>query len=623
MSRNFLTHIDLKGNQLYNALIGNATSSSGLSTSDGSIYFDTTLDKLQVRENGAWVGYMLSSTTLNNIPTATGNIAVGGYKITGLGTPTSDTDAATKAYVDNAVVGIDWKASVRAATTATGNLTTAYVNGAIIDGVTLATGNRILIKNQSTGSENGIYVVASSGPPNRATDADTGTELTASFAVFVEEGSANADSGWVLTNDGTITVGGTALVFTQFTGLGQINAGTGLTQSGNTLNVVGTADRITANANSIDIASTYVGQSSITTLGTVGTGTWAGSLIAGQYGGTGVANTGKTITVSGNTTIGSSTHTVAFTTSGNTSVTLPTSGTLLTTAGSGSSLTFGTGTLSLAGNVTHSGSFTQTFIATGNTSVTLPTSGTLMTTSGNTTGSAATLTTTRAIWGQNFNGSADVTGALSNVTTITGTTTLSLAANTTAGTTGSALTIAGGNTTNTGTAFGGSVTITGGNQTAGTDVDAVGGVVTIAGGSSTLGSGGSVTIRGGQSTSGNNGPVVIGATNTSSVTVGASGIPVKLPGVGTSGFVKLGSGGELSADTTVYATKAAGTIALTANSAGTITHNLGTRAVVVQMYESSSSLPTNLVEMDVTSATTNTVTVTASATATYYYVVIG
>jgi hypothetical protein len=100
-------------------------------------------------------------------------------------------------------------------------------------------------------------------------------------------------------------------------------------------------------------------------------------IVLGANGGTGVANTGSTITVGGNLTF-TGAYTTAFTVSANTAVTLPTSGTLLTTAGSGSSLTFGTGTLSLAGNVTHSGAFTQTFTATANTSVTLPTSGTLI-----------------------------------------------------------------------------------------------------------------------------------------------------------------------------------------------------------------------------------------------------
>ena len=221
--------------------------------------------------------------------TMTGAIAMGTNKITGLGTPTDATDAATKAYVDSAAQGIDWKASVRVATTATGTLASAFADGSTVDGVTLATGDRILIKNQSTGSQNGIYVVQATGAPTRSTDADADAEVTSNFAVFVEEGTANADSGWVLTNDGAVTVGTTALTFTQFTGLGQITAGDGLTKTGNTLNVVGTADRITANGDSIDIASTYAGQSSIVTVGTITTGVWNGTDIAIADGGTGAS----------------------------------------------------------------------------------------------------------------------------------------------------------------------------------------------------------------------------------------------------------------------------------------------------------------------------------------------
>jgi hypothetical protein len=180
--------------------------------------------------------------------TMTGAIAMGTNKITGLGTPTDSTDAATKGYVDNAVVGIDWKASVRAATTGNRDLS-ELENGEVIDGVTLATGDRVLVKDQSTGSQNGIYVVKASGAPDRSTDADSGTEVTANFAVFVEEGTVNADSGFTLTNNGAITIGSTALVFTQFTGLGQVTAGDGLTKTGNTLNVAaGTGISITGDA---------------------------------------------------------------------------------------------------------------------------------------------------------------------------------------------------------------------------------------------------------------------------------------------------------------------------------------------------------------------------------------
>jgi hypothetical protein len=105
---------------------------------------------------------------------------------------------------------------------------------------------------------------------------------------FVSEGTVNADSGWVLTTNDTITLGTTALSFAQFSGAGQITAGAGLTKTGNTLDVVGTNDRITVNADSVDIAATYAGQTSITTVGTITTGTWDASTVAVTAGGTGV-----------------------------------------------------------------------------------------------------------------------------------------------------------------------------------------------------------------------------------------------------------------------------------------------------------------------------------------------
>jgi hypothetical protein len=177
--------------------------------------------------------------------TMSGAIAMGTNKITGLGTPTDGTDAATKNYVDSAAQGIDWKASVRAATTANVTLASDLENGDVLDGVTLATGDRVLVKDQSTGSENGIYVVKVSGAPDRSTDADAGAEVTANFAVFVEQGTVNADQGYTLTNNGAITVGTTALTFTQFTGLGQIVAGTGLDKTGNTLDIDSTVVTLT------------------------------------------------------------------------------------------------------------------------------------------------------------------------------------------------------------------------------------------------------------------------------------------------------------------------------------------------------------------------------------------
>ena len=122
---------------------------------------------------------------------------------------------AIKAYVDAIQQGIKWKQSVRAATTANGTLASAYANSSVIDGVTLATGDRILLKDQTAGTENGIYIVAASGAPTRTIDADTGVEIKQA-AVFVEEGTTNVDNAYVCTNNGTITLGSTSLVFVSF-----------------------------------------------------------------------------------------------------------------------------------------------------------------------------------------------------------------------------------------------------------------------------------------------------------------------------------------------------------------------------------------------------------------------
>ena len=223
------------------------------------------------------------TSRLDQMAVPTGSVSFNTQRLINLADPTGAQDAATKAYVDAVKTGLDIKDSVRVATTA--NITLS--NTQTVDGIALAAGNRVLVKNQTVGSENGIYVVVAAGSWTRATDADSSTEVTGGMFTFVEEGTVNADSGWVLTNDGAITIGTTALTFAQFSGAGQITAGAGLTKNGNTLDVGGTSNRITVNADTIDIASTYVGQTSITTLGTVTTGTWNGSIIDIAYGGTG------------------------------------------------------------------------------------------------------------------------------------------------------------------------------------------------------------------------------------------------------------------------------------------------------------------------------------------------
>lgn len=339
-----------------------------------------------------------SNTNINLVPQGTGTVDVGSKRITSVAEPTQSTDAATKNYVDAVKTGLDPKDSVRIATTAA--LTATYSNGSSGVGATLTNsgtqaaftvdsivgvlGDRVLVKDQASALQNGIYTITTVGTAStnwvltRATDADQNPEVTPGAFTFVEEGTNNGNNGYVCTSTGTITIGTSNITWVQFSGAGQINAGDGLTKTGNRLDVVGTANRITANADSIDIASTYVGQTSITTLGTIGTGTWQGTIVNPTYGGTGVNNGSNTITV--------------------------------------------------AGNVSHAGAFTQTFTATGNTSVTLPTTGTLATLAGTETFTNKTLTSptinSGAISGT-FTGSATLSGVitLSNTTDATNTTT--------------------------------------------------------------------------------------------------------------------------------------------------------------------------------------------------------
>lgn len=150
------------------------------------------------------------------------------------GAPTSDLHAATKAYVDAAIMGLSVRDSVRVATATAGTLASDFEDGDTVDDVELATGDRILIKNQAAPAANGIYVVAASGAPTRATDADAWDELVQAF-VFVEEGTANAGTSWVSQTAAGGTLGVTAVTFGQFGGAASYTAdGSGLELSGTT-----------------------------------------------------------------------------------------------------------------------------------------------------------------------------------------------------------------------------------------------------------------------------------------------------------------------------------------------------------------------------------------------------
>lgn len=233
---------------------------------------------------------------------------------------------AVKSYVDNALTGLFWKPAVRVATTTNGTLATAFANGQTVDGVTLATGDRILLKNQTTATENGIYVVASSGAPSRASDSDTGTELI-SATVFVKEGTSNADTQWTCTNN-SITIGSTNIVFAQVSGAGTYSAGTGLSLSGNQFSIDSTVATLTGSQAFTN--KTYNGLTVSTTTGTLTISN--GKTLTASASITLAGTDGSSLSLAGNLTT-SGANAITLTTSGATNVTLPTTGTLATLAG--------------------------------------------------------------------------------------------------------------------------------------------------------------------------------------------------------------------------------------------------------------------------------------------------
>ncbi len=163
------------------------------------------------------------------VPTA--DVSLNSHKLTNVTDPSSAQDAATKNYVDAVAAGLAPKDAVRVSSTAAITLATGAENGDTLDGVTLATGDRILLRHQAAPAENGIYVVAASGAPTRATDADSSADLLGA-AVFVSEGTTWGNTLWVMTTDGPITVDTTGLVWAQFGGPGEYTASNGVTKTG-------------------------------------------------------------------------------------------------------------------------------------------------------------------------------------------------------------------------------------------------------------------------------------------------------------------------------------------------------------------------------------------------------
>ncbi len=275
------------------AKMANLAANSIIGNNTGSPATPVALTTAQVKTLLAIVAADISNfdtqvrtSRLDQMAAPTASVSMNSQRITNLATPVNDGDAATKAYVDSISSGLDVKGSVRVATAAalpaytrSGNVLTANANGALaaVDGVTLGLNDRVLVKNGAAGADNGIYFVSQVGDVGtpwtltRTVDADTSAEVTSGLFVFVEEGTTNSDTGWILTTNNPITLNTTALTFTQFSGAGSYLAGTGLTLTGTTFSV---------NAS----------QTQITAIGTITTGTWQATAIGTQWGGTGMNN---------------------------------------------------------------------------------------------------------------------------------------------------------------------------------------------------------------------------------------------------------------------------------------------------------------------------------------------
>jgi len=287
MSRKFLTHIDLAKNEIQNGVAQNLAAAPS-SPVKGQFYFNST-DNIwywwdgtvwnpaksgapafgnvvpESTFGGASANGVLSTVSrsdhahgnpahdaaahsaipLSALAAATATINMGGFRITNVGAPTAGTDATTKDYVDNLAAGLAWKDSVRAATTANITLSAPQT----IDGVAVIAGDRVLVKNQTTPSQNGIYIVAA-GAWTRATDADSEAELLSS-TVFVQEGTTQADTAWTMTANAPITVNTTALPWVQFGGADIYTAGAGMTQTGNVFDVIAGNGSLVVSADSM------------------------------------------------------------------------------------------------------------------------------------------------------------------------------------------------------------------------------------------------------------------------------------------------------------------------------------------------------------------------------------
>lgn len=283
MAQRFVTNLNLNQNQLINGTFEVLASDPPTGDFDGRMIFNSTEGTIKVWDatSATW-RKMLSGVSISNsgsaasalsvsesnglitltpnlvttasagvmsasdkakLDNATANDSIGTLvmrSVTGTfqaATPVQGLDVANKSYVDSARTGLDVKASVKIATVQEGAMSTAFAAGQVVDGYTLVAGDRILIKNQTNAEDNGIYIVEATGAPTRAPDASLNYQVTPGLFTFVEQGTVNADSGWVLITNGNINVGVTPLEFSLFSVAGNILAGAGLSKTGDVLSV--------------------------------------------------------------------------------------------------------------------------------------------------------------------------------------------------------------------------------------------------------------------------------------------------------------------------------------------------------------------------------------------------
>ncbi len=290
--------------QLANSSVTIGSDAIALGTSRTDLNGLTSIDVDNLTLNGNEISSTNTNGNISLNPNGSGTIDANSSRIVNITDPTGAQDAATKGYVDAVKQALDIKDSVRVATTANITIATALNVGDAIDGVTLADGDRVLVKDQSTGSENGIYTAGSS--PARATDANVSAEVTSGMFCFVEEGTVNGDNGFVLTTNDAITLDSTALSFVQFSGAGQVIAGAALTKSGNTLDVAVDDKTIQVSSDTIRLkgvttvatgdiligVSNAAGYTRVTkptsngallTMGTAGTASWTTTIDGGTF----------------------------------------------------------------------------------------------------------------------------------------------------------------------------------------------------------------------------------------------------------------------------------------------------------------------------------------------------